>query len=110
MSDQAWEQLVDLIDQKYGINKHRRHTEEIDGKTKLERLHDEIEFDREGQTYKIDRVSSPAVVDTKTHYVHRGTAQRVEHTYDPAELVHKVVFYKQADDGSWHEIDPESFL
>lgn len=110
MSDQAWDQLVDLIDQKYQIAAHRRHTEEIDSKDKLKRLHDEVEFLKGGERYRIDRVSSPAVTDTKTHYVHRGAAHRVEHTYDPSELVHKVVFYKQAAGGSWHEIQPESLL
>lgn len=110
MSDQAWEQLVDLIDQKYHIDKHRRHTEALEGKSKLERLHDEIEFTKDGRTYRIDRVSSPSVVETKTHYVHRGTAQRIEHTYNPDELVHKVVFFKQSEGGNWHEIDPENFL
>ena len=42
MSDQAWEQLVDLIDQKYGIDHHKKHKEQLEGKQKLEKFHDEI--------------------------------------------------------------------
>lgn len=110
MSDQAWEQLVDLIDQKYGIVKHKKHTEKLEGKQKLERLHDEIIFDKDGESYKVDRISSPAVKNTKTLYVHRGTAQRVEHEYDPAELVHRVEFFRQAASGAWHEISPEDLV
>lgn len=108
MSDQAWEQLVDLIDQKYDIIKHKKHTEELpSGKQKLERLHDIVIFEKNGKKYKIDRVSSPAVLGTKTHYAHRGTAQRIEHEYDPGELVHKVYFYEQDHTDSWKEISPE---
>lgn len=110
MSDQAWEQLVDLIDQKYGISQHKRHTEKLDGKQDLERFYDEIIFEKSGSMFKVDRITSPAVANTRTHYAHRGTAQRVEHEYDPTELVHRVVFYKQASTGSWHEISPEDLV
>lgn len=110
MSDQAWEQLVDLIDQKYGIARHKKHTEKLDGKQELERLHDEVEFEKDGESYKVDRISSPAVTDTKTHYAHRGTAQRVEREYDPAELVHRVEFFRKTSSGSWKEISPEDLM
>lgn len=110
MSDQAWEQLVDLIDQKYGIEKHKKHTEKLAGKQKLEKLHDEIIFEKDGEIYKVDRVTSPAVVNTKTLYAHRGTAQRVEHEYDPAEFVHRVEFYRQSGSGDWREISPEDLM
>jgi hypothetical protein len=107
MSDQAWEQLVDLVDQKYSIAKHKKFTEDIPGKQKLERIHDEIIFEKAGDKFKVIRISSPAVISTKTRYAHRGTAQQVEHEYDPAELVHRVEFYKQTGADAWHEISPE---
>jgi len=110
MSDQAWEQLVDLIDQKYGIDQHKKHKEQLDGKQKLEKFHDEIVFEKDGNTFKVDRITSPAVANTRTHYAHRGTAQRVEHEYDPAELVHRVEFYKKSGSGDWHEISPEDLM
>lgn len=109
MSDKAWEQLVDMIDQKFEIDSHKKSHEPLEG-SKLERHHDEIFFEKGGTSYKIDRVTQPAVLDTKTHYAQRGAAQRVEKRYDAEETVSRVYFYEQAHDGYWNEISPEDLL
>ncbi|MFO0955736.1 MAG: hypothetical protein U0526_04370 [Candidatus Saccharibacteria bacterium] len=110
MSDQAWDQLVDLIDQKYEIDNHKKTKEPLEDHPDLSRTIDAIFFEKDNQKFKIERVTSPAVVDTKTHYARSGTAQRVEKKYDPEETVHRVAFYQQQSDGYWNEIPPEALM
>lgn len=110
MSDRAWEELVDLIDTKYTIDNHTRQAEAIEGQPQFKRQVEAIFFEKDNQKYKIERSESPAVTDSKTHYVHRGAAQRVERSYDPHETVKRVAFFRQQPDGYWNEIQPEAML
>ena len=110
MTDHAWEKLVDMIDTKFEIDKHAKSEEAIDGQPSLKRHIDAIFFEKDNQKYKIERVTSPAIKDTKTHYVHRGAAQRVQQNYDPHETSSKVIFYKAEADGYYNEISPEDMI
>ena len=110
MTDHAWEKLVDMIDTKFEIDKHTRGEEAIEGQQLLKRQLDTIFFEKDNQKYKIERVTSPAIKDTKSHYAHRGVAQRVQQNYDPHETSSKVVFYKEQADGYYNEISPEDMI
>jgi len=110
MSDKAWDDLVNLIDEKYQIDSSDRLKEEIEDNPGLKKTIERIEFEKDNTKYRIDRVTCPAIIDKKTHYHHRGSANRVEYIYDPEETTTKVVFYQQLSDGHYNEISPESML
>lgn len=110
MSDQAWDQLVDMIDQKFEIDEHKKTKEPLDEHSELTRHIDAIFFEKDNHKFKIERTTQPAVLDTKTHYARSGTAQRVEKKYDPVETVNRVTFFQQQTDGYWNEISPEALM
>lgn len=110
MSDKAWEELTDLIDKKYQIDLNDRIVEKLEDNPNLQKTIERIEFEKDNIKYRIDRVESPAIIDRKTHYHHRGSANRVEYVYDPEETTTKVFFYQKLPSGSYNEISPESML
>jgi len=110
MGEKAWDELINLIDEKYQIDSSDRLQEDVEDHPELKRIIERIEFEKDNIKYRIDRVTSPAIIDKKTHYHHRGSANRIEYVYDPEEITTKVVFYKQLSDGHYNEISPESML
>ena len=110
MNDSAWEELVDLIDEQYEIDKSNRHEEPLEGEKKLKQTIESIEFEKDNIKYKIDRVTGPRIIDKKTFYSGHGSANRMQYVYDPEETSSKVVFYKQLVDGNYNEISPEDLM
>lgn len=110
MSDKAWDDLISLIDDKYRIDNSNTFEEPIEDHKDLNRTIQRIEFEKDNTKYRIDRVTSPAIVDKKTHYHHRGSANRIEYVYNPEETTTKVMFFQQQGDGYYNEISPESML
>lgn len=109
MSDRAWEELLDVIDQKYGILSHKNRAEKLDDNRDLEEKITEVVFERGNQEYKFTRIVKPRVIDKKTYYHRSGGAQRIENIYDPTETSSKVILYKKSA-GDWVEIAPEGIL
>lgn len=109
MSDKAWEELIDLIDTKYQIDDSGRIEESLEDNKKLKRIVESIMFEKDDQKYKIERVTSPRVIDKKTFYSGHNTANRITYQYDPEEISTKVLFYIQTLDGNWNELSPEDF-
>lgn len=110
MSDKAWDDLVSLLEDKYPELKFDRKTEPLQDQPKYNKTTETLEFDKDGKTYRVVRVSTPQIVDKKSHYTHRGTAQRVEYTYNPEETSSKVTFYSQLANGEFVEIDPQAMI
>lgn len=110
MNDRAWEELIDKIDELYQIDRTGKRGEALEDNNKLKRLIESIEFERDNSKYKIERVTSPAIVDKKTYYSRVGGAHRLENIYDPKETTKKVLFFKAQPDGYWNEITPEELL
>ncbi len=109
MSDRAWEDLVDRIDVNFGITRSRKFEQPIEGERELMALVDQIDFTRQGQEYRIERISSPTIVDKRTTYNKTGIATSSHVQYDPNERTHKVVFYRMDADTAV-EISPEDLL
>lgn len=109
MSDKAWEQLIDLIETKYGVISIKNRHENLEDKPNLKKNLDEIIFVRNDIDFKIVRTISPRIIDKKTIYRSTANASRIENVYDPEETVSKVNFYKKAD-ADWQEIKPEELL
>ena len=101
MNDAAWERLVDAIDVTVGIDSHNRSQRPLEDRPDLTQQVEQIEFERGGQAFRLERTTGPAILDRKTHYSHRaGTANRVEYIYDEHELANKVTLYRETN-GEW---------
>lgn len=110
MNDRAWEELIDLIDNKYQVDVSDRREEVLEDNKKLKQTIESIGFEKDNIKYKIERITSPRVVDKKTFYSGQGTANRLQYVYDPEETSTKVYFYKQLPDGNYNEITPEELM
>ncbi len=107
MNDGAWERLVDTIDATLGIARHGRDQQPLPDHPSLSQSIEFFEFTRQGQDFRLERSSGPAVVDRKTHYSKQaGTANRIEYIYDEQEIAHKVTLYRRDNpQAAWEPID-----
>ena len=109
MNDRGWEELVDWIDQKYEIDSHKKTEEAMPDDPNLKQQIEVIEFTKDDQAHRIERITSPRILDKKTFYHKTGASERDQYVYDPIETSSKVVFWRQSA-GEWHEIKPEALL
>lgn len=109
MTDRGWSDLNDGLEHRFGELKRSRRTEPLEDAPELTQTIEAIEFTVGGQTYKIERVTRPVVLDKKSYY-HKaaGSQTRVEYVYDPEETSSKVIFYQQGG-ADWQEITPDEF-
>ena len=105
--DKGWDKLVDAVDLKFGIINHGRKTEPLEDRPELTQAVQFITFERDGKTYKMERVTGPAVIDRKSHY-HKaaGSTVRFENVYDENETSRKTNFYVKAGD-DWQPVSLE---
>jgi hypothetical protein len=107
MNDTGWDKLTDAIDAKFGIADHGRHTEPLPDNPDLTQQVAWISFVKDGQTYKLERIARPAVIDRKTHYHKAATGGiRYENIYDPENTTFVSKLYNQDSAGEWMELDP----
>lgn len=109
MNDRAWEDLVDRIDMKFGVEHMRKLERPLEDDSRLHATVEQVEFLRDGTIFRIERVTSPAIVDRKTNYNKTGIATSAHTTYDPTEFTHKVTFFRLQGDEAV-EISPEALL
>lgn len=109
MNERGWEELVDLIDQKFIIAAHNKFEEVLEDNHKLKRTIDRIEFEKAGDSYRIDRVTAPMIVERKTFYHRSGTQNHAQNVYDPDETSSRVFFLKQVG-SEWIEVKAEQLF
>ncbi len=107
MTDSAWERLIDTIDATLGISRHGREQQPLPDQPQLTQSIEFFEFTKQGEDFRLERSSGPAIVDRKTHYSHReGTANRIEYIYDENEISHKVTLYRRESSADeWAPVD-----
>lgn len=107
MNDQAWENLVDLIDVKYGSTDFGKRVEPLPDNTDLKQTVQFLEFSKGGERFRVERTTRPAVMDRKSHY-HKGGSGgvRFENIYDESEVSHRIDFFRH-EGGDWAPISPE---
>jgi hypothetical protein len=110
MNDKAWEDLIDLIDSQYAIDKTERAELPLEDEPKLKKTVESIHFEKDNTKFKIERVTGPRVIDKKTFYSGQGVANHAKYIYDPSETSSKVLFYRQLPDGNFNEISPEDLM
>lgn len=105
--DRAWDRITDAIETKFGIDKHGRIERKISDAMHLTEQVAFIEFQRGGQSYRLERVTGPAIIDRRTVGARRAGAEvRFENVYDPEEIGHKTLVYKH-EAGEWAPISME---
>ncbi|HUC87408.1 MAG TPA: hypothetical protein VMR75_03785 [Candidatus Saccharimonadales bacterium] len=105
MNDAAWERLVDAIDVNLGIADHGRTKQPLEDRPDLTQQIEHIEFNRDGQNFRLERSTGPSIIDRKTHYSHRpGVANRSEYIYDEHEIGHKVTLLRKVG-SDWEPVD-----
>ena len=106
--DRAWDRIVDAIDTKFGLEHHGRSKRPVEDAPELTELVSFVEFNRDGERYKLERIQGPAIIDRKTMGARRaGAVTRVENVYDPADTSYRTVVYKKSGE-DWEEIDPSN--
>ena len=110
MYDRAWEELVELIDTKYEVDNSDRSEVPLEDDHKYKKIIESIFFEKDNTKFKIERVTSPRIVDKKTFYSGHASANQLKYVYDPVETSTKVFFYKQLPDGNYNEIAPEDLM
>lgn len=110
MNDKAWEDLIDLIDNQYAIDKTERNELPLEDEPKLRKSVESIYFEKDNIKFKIERTVGPRVIDKKTFYSGQGVANHSKYIYDPVETSSKVQFYRQLADGNFNEISPEDLM
>ncbi len=106
--DHAWDRIVDAIEAKFGLKDHGRATRAVEGTKDLTEHVSFVVFERGGDSYKLERVVGPAIIDRKTIGARRaGASVRYENVYDPTETSLRTNLYRE-DGGEWTQIDPSA--
>lgn len=107
MEDIAWDKIVDAIDSRYGLDRHGRNQEPLEDRTDLMQNIAFIEFTRNGQEYRLERVSRPAIIDKKSHY-HKAASGgiRYENVYDTDTIAHQTKMYRR-NGSEWAPIEAD---
>jgi hypothetical protein len=105
--DKAWDRIVDAIDTKFGLTGHGRTKRALADAPDLTEAVAHVTFDRDGHTYKLERVQGPAIIDRKTVGARRaGATTHMQNVYDPHETSFRTNLYRQTGAGEWEQIDP----
>jgi hypothetical protein len=107
MNDERWEDLVDKIDSKFGIESYTK--EDLykvleSGEKKKHGYKQVMVFNGLQGKMKLERVSKPIVLDKKVHYSGRKSEAKVDYIFSEKEFANKVIAY-QWDGREWKEID-----
>jgi hypothetical protein len=109
MEDTGWNKIVDAIDTKFGLIDHGHKTEPLEDRHDLTQTIHYIVFEKSGEQFKIERVTSPAIIDRKSiHAKSAHSSVRFENIYDPEESMHKTNFYRRSG-ADWEIMNPDDF-
>jgi hypothetical protein len=107
--DKAWDRIMDAIDAKYGIEKHGRSQRSVEDSNNLTESVAFIEFTRNGERFKLERIHGPAIIDRKTIGARRaGAVVRYQNVYDPTETSFRTVLYRTDEAGDWEETSADA--
>ena len=105
MTHDKWLDLIDKIDDKFGISEeHRSRLEDVPESTV-----ETLIFGSPLGKIKLEWISKPRTLGEKTTYSRRiGSDVKVDKVYSQDEQVEYLKAYKEID-GEWSEINPNSF-
>ena len=102
MTDEKWEKLIFMVEEKFGILKREKKEIEEEGGGEVE----SVEFNGPLCKMKIERILHPRIIDKKVHYSRRiGSESKVDYIYSDTEKVQRLKVYKWSlDQNDWEEI------
>ncbi|OIP23891.1 hypothetical protein AUK11_04425 [bacterium CG2_30_37_16] len=108
MVEEKWLDLLDNIDEKFGISKKEK--EEIEFKDDIGHSSngtvEKIFFKTPIGELKLERTTKPMIMDKKVHYNRTsGTGGKVEYIVSDTEKTSKVTAFKKDDFENWEEIN-----
>jgi|GEM_PF-494046 len=113
MTDEKWQQLVDMAQQNF--KNVKLTTEDLvmdtpDG-PKVQGTQDVLQFTTPGGRFQLVRENRPVVLEKKMMYTHRpGDTARAEYKLSETEFSHKLRVYKEMDGeiDEWEEVTLET--
>lgn len=103
--DASWNRIVDAIDTSFGLTNHGRLTREVSDNHELTESVSFIEFNRGGESLRLERVSGPAIIDRRSVGARRaGASIHFENIYDPSEITHKTLLFRRVGE-DWQQIE-----
>lgn len=107
--DPVWDKLVDAIELRCKITDHGTSTKPLEDKPELTETTRYIEFIKDEEKYRIERVERPRVLDRKSLY-HKAAGSNVtfENIYDPDDMTKHTNFYIYRE-GEWQPLDADNF-
>ncbi len=112
MNQKVWDDLISRLEDKFGdiSVSHRQESRTDDMGNKLVSEIDFVEFEMNGDTYRVDKITAPLILDKKTHYTHTaGARASVEYVLSEDETTTKMKVYRE-EDGEFIEIQTPSNL
>jgi hypothetical protein len=108
MTDEKWEQLVEMIKQHFTPVKQWQEDIILETEAGSEKrgIKEIVEFLHPTRiNYRLVRESRPLVLEKKEHFSHRmGDTARVEYKHSQTEFTHKLKVYKETNFDEWEEI------
>ncbi len=108
MQDRAWEGLLDRLEDKFGSVqiKKREDVRSDDRGNELKSQVDYVEFTMPEGKFRVERITSPLILDKKTHYSHTAGARAdIEYVLSETETTSKMkVFRYDEDQDDWMEV------
>ncbi len=100
MTDEKWNNLIDMIEEKFGI------AEKIEEENDEGKVYEGAIFEGPLGLMKIERVTAPLLIDKKTTYSNRAGAEtKVDYVFSETETVTRVSVYKWDETGNdWQEM------
>jgi len=112
MNDEKWGDIVELVEQKFGIIERNKEEVPIGDDFEEDKSREKIDsviFNGPLGKMKIQRITRPVILDKKAHYTKTiGKGAQVEITYSDSETTSKVKAFKWDDiDKNWVEIEAD---
>ncbi len=108
MTDDKWQQLVELAEKNFrqvSVKSEKIFIDAPDGEQTEQGTEDVLEFENAAGRFQVVRENRPAVLGKKMLYSHRiGDTARTEYQVSDTELSHKLRVYKEAGDDDWEEV------
>jgi hypothetical protein len=112
MREDLWGDILDRLEDQYGALEVQNLSEsrEDDTGQKIVSEIKRVEFETPMGKMRVDHITTPMILDKKTHYTHTaGARANVEFVLSETEKTQKIRAYKYDDDmNEWIEINTSS--
>ncbi len=110
MQDRVWNDLLDRLEMKHGevdVQKRQESRSDDLGNELVSDI-DYVDFEMEGNEFRVEKVTTPMILDKKTHYSHgSGNHTTVEYVLSDTETTTKIRVFKK-DGDEWEEVKTDN--